>query len=66
MKTQSNTFLQPLHKTELNQLMEEVKETIATQMEPVAVKSIFCAANFWNIQRMRKPRVQRRFIMTAW
>ena len=66
MKTQANSLIAPLQKTELNNLMEQVKETIATQIEPIPTKNNFIAANLWNIQRIRKTCTPRNNRMNAW
>jgi hypothetical protein len=49
-----------LDKDELNQLVEEVKETVASGVNlKNDNKNVFSAADLWNIQRM-KTRIQRR------
>jgi hypothetical protein len=63
MKMQSNNFLSQLNGREINNLTEQVKETLAANVETVISKNTFTAADFWNIQRMRKARVLRRGIM---
>ena len=51
-----------LEQGELNTLMAEVKETVATDINNNN-KNIFSAADLWNIQRM-KTKIQRR--STLW
>lgn len=53
-----------LDKNELETLVAEVKETVATDLNlKNDNKTIFSAANLWNIQRM-KTKIQRR--STLW
>ncbi len=66
MKISNNSFLAAINKTEMNDLTSEVKETIAINMKDhVNAKASFSAAGLWNIQRMRKARIQRRFLMAS-
>ncbi len=58
MKTQNTNFLVQLSKTELVNLTQEVKETVAT--ENLVTTKTFSSADLWNIQRTRKSRVTRR------
>ena len=51
MKTQSK-FLVTLNQTEINQLTKETKETVATNY--TEHKTVFCAADLWNIQKTRR------------
>ncbi len=60
---QSNNFLAQLNGQEINNLTEMVKETLASNVETIISKNHFTAADFWNIQRMRKSRVLRRSMM---
>ncbi len=67
MKTQNNIFLAQLEKSELTQLTEEVKETVAicteTEMGMANTKAILSAADLWKIQGMTRPRITRRFLV---
>lgn len=63
MKTQTNNFLVQLDKSEMNTLMQETKETVAVNTETVNHKTILSVADVWNIQRMIKPKIQRRYIL---
>ncbi len=57
MKTQNTNFLQPLGKTELNNLVKEVKETVATNVPVINQQPAFTAADLWNLERNRRSRV---------
>lgn len=64
MKTQTNNFLVPLDKSEMNKLMQETKESVAVNHEAANHKTILSAADVWNIQRMMlNQRVGRRYIL---
>lgn len=63
MKTQTNNFLVQLDKSEMNTLIQETKETVAVNTETVNHKTILSVADVWNIQRMIKPKIQRRYIL---
>ena len=63
MKTQSNNFLTQLDASEMSYLMQETKERIAVNNETANHKNILSPADFWNIQRMTRPRIQRRYIL---
>lgn len=58
MKTQNTNLLIQLNKTELTNLTQEVKETVAT--ENLVITKTFSSADLWNIQRTRRSRVVRR------
>lgn len=58
MKTQNTNLLIQLNKTELTNLTQEVKETVAT--ENLVITKTFSSADLWNIQRTRRSRVIRR------
>lgn len=58
MKTQNTNLLIQLNKTELTNLTQEVKETVAT--ENLVIAKTFSSADLWNIQRTRRSRVIRR------
>ena len=66
MKQESNNSKVYLDQEELNMLVKEVKETVAAGIDNKKEnvnKNVFSAAEFWNIQRMKK-RSQRR--STLW
>ena len=66
MKQEVNNSKIYLDQDELNILVREVKETVASDINvtnEVENKNIFSAADLWNIQRM-KNKVQRR--STLW
>lgn len=63
MKTQTNNFLVQLDKSEMNTLIQETKETVAVNTETLNHKTILSVADVWNIQRMIKPKIQRRYIL---
>ncbi len=63
MKTQNTNFLASLGKADVDNLTKEVKETIATGIAPVNQKTVFSAADYWNLQRMRKSRTGRRYLV---
>ena len=60
MKTQNNTFFQTLGKTQLENLVKEVKETVAVNVAQVNQKNAFGVVDLWNLERSRKTRVARR------
>ena len=59
MKTQTTNLFSQLSNTEMENLMAEVKETLATGYTQKKNK-VFSAAELWNIQRQRRSFVQRR------
>jgi len=61
MKMQSNRLLSPLNEESIVSLTTEVKEVLATGFKKSQGR-ILSIADLWNIQRQRKPRMQRRFI----
>lgn len=61
MKMQSNRLLSPLNEESITNLTSEVKEVLATGFKKTQER-ILSTADLWNIQRQRKPRIQRRFI----
>ncbi len=63
MKTQNTIFLASLSKADVDNLTKEVKETIATGIAPVNQKAVFSAADYWNLQRIRKNRTGRRYLV---
>lgn len=58
---QSNRLLSPLNEESITNLTSEVKEVLATGFKK-SQDRILSIADLWNIQRQRKPRMQRRFI----
>lgn len=63
MKTQPNNFFQQLDAQELQHLVQEVKETVAQNLNTVPQKPVFGAVDFWNFQRMRRNRIVRRHLV---
>jgi len=63
MKTQNKTLFTRLDKTHLATLTKEVKETVAIPVNPAVSKNILSAAEVWKIQRMKRVRAQRRFLV---
>jgi len=62
MKTENRTFFQALGKAQLENLVKEVKETIAVDAPSANHKTIFCAADLWNMERSRRTRIVRRHL----
>jgi hypothetical protein len=60
MKTQNTNFLQTLGKTELKNLVKEVKETVATNVAHLNQKTAFGVVDLWNLERNRRSRIARR------
>lgn len=62
MKTEITKSVIQLDKTSLQELVQEVKETIATDVieHLKASKKVFSAADLWNIQRNKKQSKTRR------
>ena len=60
MKTQNNTFFQTLGKTQLENLVKEVKETVAVNVAQVNQKNAFGVVDLWNLERTRRTRTARR------
>ena len=63
MKTNQTNFLTAMSNNEINNLVQEVKETIAIQMPAINHSTAFTAADFWNLERNRKTRVIRRHLV---
>ncbi len=61
MKKQSNHLLATLSEADLVSLATEVKEVLEPGSKKIQGRFL-SAADLWNIQRQRRPRVQRRFI----
>ena len=57
MKTQNNSLLIAISKTETKNLTKIVSETLAFE---VGQKKSFTAVDLWNIQRQKRSTVQRR------
>lgn len=62
MKTQNNNFYQTLGQTQLNNLVREVKETIATNSPIIINKTAFGVVDLWNLERSRRSRIVRRHL----
>lgn len=62
MKTQNTIFFQALGQTQMNNLVKEVKETVATGMPYIQQKTAFGLVDLWNLERSRKNRVVRRHL----
>ncbi|HPH84768.1 MAG TPA: hypothetical protein PLC48_04885 [Ferruginibacter sp.] len=58
MKTQSNTLLAELSKTQVENLTNQVKETLAIGYNAGA--KTFSSADLWNIQKQRRTFLSRR------
>ncbi len=62
MKTQNNTFFQTLGTTQLNNLVKEVKETVAVGTPFINPKIAFGVVDLWNLERTRRNRMVRRHL----
>ncbi|MBI2283915.1 MAG: hypothetical protein HYU71_09420 [Bacteroidetes bacterium] len=62
MKTQNNFFFQALGENQLNNLVKEVKETVATNVAQVNQKPAFGVVDLWNMERSRRTRIVRRHL----
>ena len=62
MKTQKSNFIESLDNSSMQNLLQEVKETVATNTSATHHKTILSSADLWNIQRMGKTRTTRRFL----
>ena len=60
MKTQNTNFFQALGKNQLENLVTEVKETVAVNVAQVNQKNAFGLVDLWNLERSRKTRTARR------
>jgi hypothetical protein len=60
MKTQNTNFFQALGKTQLENLVKEVKETVATNVIHLNQKTAFGVVDLWNLERSRRSRIARR------
>jgi hypothetical protein len=63
MKTQNTNFLQQLGQEQLNSLVKEVKETVATTMSLQNNKTVFGAVDYYKLQRSRRNRIVRRHLV---
>ena len=63
MKTQNTSFFQTLGKTRLENLVKEVKETVATGAPVVNQKAAFGLVDLWNLERTRRSRIVRRHLV---
>ena len=63
MKTQNTNFLTALNNKEITNLVQEVKETIATQAPTMNPNAAFTAAELWNLERNKRNRVIRRHLV---
>lgn len=63
MKTQNTIFFQTLGKTQLENLVKEVKETVATGTPVINQKTAFGLVDLWNMERSRRNRIARRHLV---
>lgn len=63
MKTQNTNFFQQLGQDHLNNLVKEVKETVATGISIENNKQVFGAVDYYKLQRNRKNRIVRRHLV---
>jgi hypothetical protein len=61
MRTDNTNLFASISNDHINQLVKEVKETVATDVNLENSKT-FSAADLWKIQKNRRMRVQRRFV----
>lgn len=61
MRTDNTSLFASISNDHINQLVKEVKETVATDINHENGKT-FSAADLWRIQKNRRMRVQRRVI----
>ncbi len=54
MRTENTNLFDKISNDHMNNLVKEVTETVAIEMNNDNSKNIFSAANLWNIQKMRK------------
>jgi hypothetical protein len=62
MKTQTPLFAK-LETAEVDSLVKEVKETIATDPLAINNRRSFSTVDFWKVQKMARPRASRRFLV---
>ena len=58
----NNNLLGNLDTNEVNQLLKAAQESTKEKLV-LANKTILSTTDLWNIQRMTRPRVQRRFLV---
>lgn len=63
MKTQNTNFFQQLGQEQLNNLVKEVKETVATTISLQNNKTVFGAVDYYKLQRNRRNRIVRRHLV---
>ena len=59
---QNTTFFQTLGTIQLNNLVKEVKETVAVGMPVINQKTAFGVVDLWNLERTRRTRIVRRHL----
>lgn len=59
---QNTTFFQTLGTIQLNNLVKEVKETVAVGMPVINQKTAFGVVDLWNLERIRRTRIVRRHL----
>jgi hypothetical protein len=62
MNTQNTNFFKQLGQEQLNNLVKEVKETVATGIN-INNKNVFGAVDYWKLQRNRRTRISRRHLV---
>ncbi len=62
MKTQNTHFFQALGKAQLDNLVKEVKETVAVNHPAINHKNSFSVVDLWNLERGRRTRTLRRHL----
>lgn len=62
MKTENRTFFQSLDTNQMENLVKEVKETIATDAPSENHKIAFGVVDLWNLERNRRNRIVRRHL----
>jgi uncharacterized protein YaaQ len=62
MRTENTTLFASISNDHMDQMVKEVKETVAVEINQENMKPVFSAADLWRIQKNRRVRVQRRMI----
>ena len=62
MKTQITNFYQTLEQTQLENLVAQVNETVATGIPVLNNKQAFGVVDLWNLERTRRSRLVRRHL----
>jgi hypothetical protein len=62
MRTDNTTLFAEISNDHINQMVKEVKETVASEHQQENGRNIFSTADLWRIQKNRRMRVQRRMI----